>query len=41
MSTTTFIPRPQLKYKEEIVPALKEEFSYTSVMQVPKLQKSF
>lgn len=32
-------PRPQVKYKEEIVPALKEEFSYTSVMQVPKLEK--
>lgn len=37
--STTYIPRPQIKYKEEIVQALKEEFSYTSVMQVPKLQK--
>lgn len=27
------------KYSEEIVPTLKEEFSYTSVMQVPKLEK--
>lgn len=27
------------KYKEEIVPALKEEFQYSSVMQVPKLEK--
>lgn len=26
-------------YNEIIVPALKEEFGYTSVMQVPKLQK--
>lgn len=39
MSTSTYKPRPQVKYKEEIVAALKEEFSYTSVMQVPKLQK--
>lgn len=27
------------KYREEIVPTLKEEFSYKSVMQVPKLTK--
>lgn len=27
------------KYREEIVPALKKEFSYSSVMQVPKLSK--
>ena len=27
------------KYDEEIVPALKKEFGYKSVMQVPKLQK--
>lgn len=27
------------KYREEIVPALKNEFSYSSVMQVPKLTK--
>ncbi len=27
------------KYKEEIIPALTKEFSYKSVMQVPKLQK--
>jgi large subunit ribosomal protein L5 len=26
-------------YKEDIVPALMKEFSYTSVMQVPRLQK--
>lgn len=32
-------PRLFVKYKEEIVPALKEKFKYTSVMQVPKLQK--
>lgn len=27
------------KYSEEIIPALKKEFSYSSVMQVPKLKK--
>ncbi|MBN1116238.1 MAG: 50S ribosomal protein L5 [Bacteroidales bacterium] len=27
------------KYSEEIIPALKKEFSYKSVMQVPKLEK--
>ena len=31
--------RLQDKYREEIVPALMEEFSYSNVMQVPKLQK--
>lgn len=29
----------QLKYKNEIVPLLKKEFSYKSVMQAPKLIK--
>jgi large subunit ribosomal protein L5 len=27
------------KYKKEIVPAMMKEFKYTSVMQVPKLEK--
>jgi large subunit ribosomal protein L5 len=27
------------KYKEEVAPALKTEFAYSSVMQVPKLEK--
>lgn len=35
----SYAPRLKSKYKEEIVSALKEKFSYTSVMQVPKLQK--
>ncbi len=39
MSTTTYTPRPLVKYREEIIPAMKEEFSYSSVMQVPKLKK--
>ena len=39
MSTSTYKPRPQVKYQEEIVPAMKEEYSYSSVMQMPKLEK--
>ncbi|MBC8485835.1 MAG: 50S ribosomal protein L5 [Bacteroidetes bacterium] len=34
-----YTPRLKSKYKDEIVPALKKQFSYKSVMQVPKLQK--
>lgn len=32
-------PRLKEKYQKEIVPALKDKFEYTSVMQVPKLTK--
>lgn len=32
-------PRLKEKYKKEVVPALMEKFSYSSVMQVPKLLK--
>ncbi len=32
-------PRLKDKYTKEIVPALKEKFSYKSVMEVPKIQK--
>ncbi len=32
-------PRLKAKYKEEITSSLKEKFGYTSIMQVPKLQK--
>ncbi len=28
-----------MKYREEIIPALTKEFSYHTVMQVPKLEK--
>lgn len=34
-----YTPVLQTKYKETIVPALKKEFNYKSVMQVPKLEK--
>ncbi len=34
-----YIATLKKKYSEDIIPALKKEFSYTSVMQVPKLSK--
>jgi large subunit ribosomal protein L5 len=34
-----YIPNLKTKYREDIVPALMKEFSYTSVMQVPALEK--
>jgi large subunit ribosomal protein L5 len=33
------VPRLKEKYQKEIVPELMKEFSYTSIMQVPKLDK--
>lgn len=39
MSTTTYKPRLADKYKKDVVPALVKKFSYTSVMQAPKLEK--
>ena len=32
-------PRLKDKYVKEIVPALKQRFSYKSIMQVPKIEK--
>ncbi len=37
--TDTYIPRLKEKYKQEVVPALREKFDYKSVMQVPKIEK--
>lgn len=34
-----YTPRLRNKYQEEIVPKLMEQFQYSSIMQVPKLQK--
>jgi len=38
MSTTT-APRLKARYREEILPALREQFNYGNVMQVPGLTK--
>ncbi len=35
----SYQPRLKEQYRSEIVPALKERFNYTSVMQVPRLLK--
>jgi len=35
----SYTPRLKTQYKEEIITSLKDKFSYTSVMQVPKLEK--
>ena len=34
-----YTPRLKTKYYEEIQPALKEQFGYSSIMAIPKLQK--
>ena len=34
-----YIPRLKEEYKSRVISALKEEFGYTNVMQVPKLEK--
>ncbi|MEY3577233.1 MAG: ribosomal protein, partial [Bacteroidota bacterium] len=39
MSTSTYTPRLQAKYHTEVIPALMKKFSYSSVMQVPKITK--
>lgn len=39
MSTTKNKPRLADRYKKEIVPALMKHFNYSSVMQVPRLEK--
>jgi large subunit ribosomal protein L5 len=39
MSTVTYIPRLQAKYKDEVVPALMKKFGYKTIMQAPRLVK--
>jgi large subunit ribosomal protein L5 len=39
VTETNTVPRMKERYREEIVPALREEFSYGNVMQVPSLTK--
>ena len=35
----SYVPRLKSEYKERVISALTEEFSYKNVMQVPKLEK--
>jgi large subunit ribosomal protein L5 len=39
MSTTTYIPRLQTKYKDEVIASLMTKFGYKTVMQAPRLLK--
>lgn len=39
MENNNYTPRLADKYKKEVVPALMKKFSYTTVMQTPKLEK--
>ncbi len=39
MAATTEAPRLKVRYREEILPALREEFDFQNVMQVPGLTK--
>lgn len=40
MSTTTkYTPRLASKYKNDVVPALMKRFNYSSIMEVPRLEK--
>jgi large subunit ribosomal protein L5 len=35
----TYVPRLKTKYQKEVVPALMQQFNYSSVMQAPRLLK--
>lgn len=39
MATAIAAPRLQKRYKDEVVSAMKSEFKYDNIMQVPRLQK--
>jgi large subunit ribosomal protein L5 len=39
MATTTYAPRLEKKYYEEVIPALMKKFGYKSIMQAPRLEK--
>ena len=38
-TTETVKPRLKSRYREEIVPALREDFGFSNIMQVPGLTK--
>lgn len=35
----SYVPRLKTKYQNQVVPALMEQFNYSTVMQVPRLEK--
>ena len=38
-NTDISVPRLKARYREEIVPELREEFSFSNIMQVPTVTK--
>ncbi len=38
-ATETTMPRLKVRYREEVMPELREQFEYTNVMQIPGLVK--
>jgi large subunit ribosomal protein L5 len=34
-----YVPRLKTKYQQEVVPSLMKQFNYSSIMQVPRLEK--
>ena len=39
MATAATMPRLRERYRQEVVPALREEFKYRNIMEVPRLVK--
>ena len=39
LDTATYTPRLKTLYREQIKPAMKEEFGYSNDMQIPRLEK--
>jgi large subunit ribosomal protein L5 len=39
MAENGYVPRLKVRYREELVPALKEQLGLANVMQVPRLEK--
>ena len=39
MAETPYVPRFKARYRDELVPALKDELGFTNVMQVPRVEK--
>jgi large subunit ribosomal protein L5 len=39
LDTATYTPRLKALYREQIKPAMKEEFGYSNDMQIPRLEK--
>jgi large subunit ribosomal protein L5 len=38
--TTQYVARLRVRYRDEVVPQMMQDFGYTNIMQVPKLEKA-